>query len=294
MDHLSGAHMKAPSVSGNDAASAVLTVGEANIPRLGFGTFGMFGPRLQDILVAALRQGFRHIDTAQMYRNEADVGHAIRTSGIPRNEIFVTTKVWVTNYLRSYFMTSVEESLKRLQTGHVDLLLVHWPRGGASLEEQVDGLNRAVESGKARHIGVSNYNADMLRRATAMSRFPLVTNQVEYHPFLNQDVLLRQAASSGSSLMAFCGMAVGRVFETELLKEIAARHQRSIAQIVLRWLIQQPRVVALSRTENIERIQGNTDIFDFALTDDELAAISALRSPGSRIVDPPHLAPAWD
>ena len=286
--------MKNPIFSGRDAASAVLKINGANIPVLGFGTFGMFGPRLQNILVAALQHGFCHIDTAQMYRNEADVGAAIRASGIPRNEVFVTTKVWVRNYARSHFAVSVDESLKKLRTDRVDLLLVHWPRGGAPVEEQIDGLNRAVESGKARHIGVSNYNADMLRKASAASRFPLVTNQVEFHPFLDQDILLRQVASSGISLIAYCGMAVGRVFETPLLKDIAARHRRSVAQIVLRWLIQQPRVVALSRTENIERIAGNTSIFDFALADDEMAAISAMKSPGSRIVNPPHLAPAWD
>jgi len=286
--------MKSPIFGGSDAAGAALTVGRANIPVLGFGTFGMSGPGLQNVLATALRQGFRHIDTAQMYQNESDVGEAIRASGIPRNEIFVTTKVWVSNYARSHFLASVDESLTKLQTEHVDLLLVHWPRGGASLEEQIEGLNRAVESGKARHIGVSNYNAAMLRRASALSRFPLVTNQVEYHPFLDQDAVLRQAASSGSSLMTYCGMAVGRVFEPQPLKDIAARHQRSVAQIVLRWLIQQPRVLALSRTEKVKRIPSNIRIFDFALTGDEMAAISALKTPGSRIVNPPHLAPAWD
>jgi len=286
--------MEHPIFSGSDAASAILTVGGANIPVLGFGTYGMSGPRLQNILVAALRQGFRHVDTAQMYQNETDVGLAIRASGIPRNEVFVTTKVWVSNYSRAQFMVSVDESLKKLQTDHIDLLLVHWPRGGAPMEDQVDGLNLAVESGKARHIGVSNYNADLLRRASAASRYPLVTNEVEYHPFLEQDVVLGQVASSRSSLMAYCGMAVGRVFETPLLKGIAARHQRSVAQIVLRWLIQQPRVVALSRTENFERFADNTKIFDFTLNDDDMAAISALKSSGSRIVNPPHLAPVWD
>jgi 2,5-diketo-D-gluconate reductase B len=286
--------MEHPIFSGSDAASAILTVGGANIPVLGFGTYGMSGPRLQNILVAALRQGFRHVDTAQMYQNETDVGLAIRASGIPRHEVFVTTKVWGSNYSRPQFMASVNESLKKLQTDHIDLLLVHWPRGGAPMEDQVDGLNRAVESGKARHIGVSNYNADLLRRASAASRYPLVTNEVEYHPFFDQDVVLRQVASSRSSLMAYCGMAVGRVFETQLLKGIAARHQRSVAQVVLRWLIQQPQVVALSRTENFERIAENTKIFDFALTDDDMAAISVLKSSGSRIVNPPHLAPAWD
>jgi 2,5-diketo-D-gluconate reductase B len=286
--------MKSPIFGGSDAAGAALTVGGANIPVLGFGTFGMSGPELQNVLVTALRQGFRHIDTAQIYQNESDVGEAIRASGISRNDIFVTTKVWVSNYARPHFLASVDESLTKLQAEHVDLLLVHWPRGGASLEEQIEGLNRAVESGKARHIGVSNYNADMLRKASALSRFALVTNQVEYHPFLDQDAVLRQAASSDSSLMAYCGMAVGRVFETPRLKDIAARHQRSVAQIVLRWLIQQPRVLALSRTEKVERIPSNIRIFDFALTDDEMAAISALKAPGSRIVNPPHLAPAWD
>jgi 2,5-diketo-D-gluconate reductase B len=151
-----------------------------------------------------------------------------------------------------------------------------------------------VDSGKVRYIGVSNYNVAMMRAAAALSTRPLVTNQVEYHPFLDQTAVLQQVASGGSSLMAYCGMAVGRVFETQLLKDMAARHGRSVAQIVLRWLIQQPNVVALSRTEKIERLPQNTDIFDFALSDDDMAAIGTLKSPGSRIVNPSHLAPAWD
>ena len=282
------------SYSGAGAATATVDAGGTNIPVLGFGTYGMSGPRLQNVLVAALQRGFRHIDTAQMYQNESDVGIAIRASHVPRNAIFVTTKVWVSNYSRQRFMTSVDESLCRLQSDHIDLLLVHWPRGGASMEEQIDGLNRAADSGKVRHIGVSNYNVAMMRAAALLSTRPLVTNQVEYHPFLDQTDVLRQVASLGSSLMAYCGMAVGRVFDTPLLKDLAARHGRSVAQVVLRWLIQQPSVIALSRTENIERIPQNTNIFDFTLTDDDMAAIGMLRSPGSRIVNPPHLAPAWD
>jgi 2,5-diketo-D-gluconate reductase B len=283
-----------PGYSGNDAETVTRNAGGAAIPVLGFGTYGMSGPGLQNVLVAALRQGFRHVDTAQMYENEADVGRAIRASGVPRSAIFVTTKVWVSNYTRQRFMSSVDESLRKLQSDHIDLLLVHWPRGGASIEEQIEGLNRAVDSGKVRHIGVSNYDDAMMRKATAISRHPLVTNQVEYHPFLDQTAVLREAASSNSSLMAYCGMAIGRVFQTPLLIDMAARHGRSVAQIVLRWLIQQPTVLALSRTEKIERIPQNTNIFDFALTDDDMAAISTLKSPGSRIVNPRHLAPAWD
>ena len=281
-------------LGGTDVASAKLSSGGANIPLLGFGTYGMSGPKLQRVLVAALQEGFRHIDTAQMYQNESDVGAAIRASGIARSDVFVTTKVWVGNYPTSRFMASVEESLRKLQTDYIDLLLVHWPRGGAPIAEQAEGLNRAVSSGKARHVGVSNYSTEMMRVASAHLEHPLVTNQVEYHPFLDQTALLGQVTSSESSLMAYCGMAVGRVFRTDLLKDIAARNGRTVAQVVLRWLIQQPRVVALSRTENIERIPENTRVFDFALSDEDMAAITRLRTPGSRIVDPPHLAPAWD
>jgi 2,5-diketo-D-gluconate reductase B len=281
-------------LAGADVTAATLSVGGANIPLLGFGTYGMSGSKLQNVMVAALQEGFRHIDTAQMYGNESDVGAAIRASGVARSDVFVSTKVWVSNYSRDRFMTSVEASLRELRSDYIDLLLVHWPRGGAPMAEQVEGLNRAVSSGKVRHVGVSNYSADMVRAAAALLEHPLVTNQVEYHPFLDQSALLRQAAASESSLMAYCGMAVGRVFRTDLLKDIAARHRRSVAQVVLRWLIQQQRVIALSRTENVARISDNAKIFDFALSAADMAAITRLRAPGNRIVDPPHLAPAWD
>ncbi|PFH10260.1 diketogulonate reductase-like aldo/keto reductase [Collimonas sp. PA-H2] len=275
-------------------ASAALAIGGAHLPRLGFGTYGMSGPRLEEILVAALRHGFRHIDTAQMYQNEADVGAAIRASGIPRHDIFVTTKVWVDNYPAERFSASVDQSLLNLQSDHIDLLLVHWPRGSVSIAEQIEGLNRSVDAGKVRHIGVSNFNADMMQSAIKLSRHPIVTNQVEYHPFLDQSVLLKAVDVNKTSLMAYCGMALGRVFESPVLKEIAARNERTIAQIVLRWLIQQPHIVALSRTEKIERIVDNVRVFDFELSQEDMQTIATLRSPGSRIVSPPHLAPAWD
>jgi 2,5-diketo-D-gluconate reductase B len=280
--------------AGSDVSRATLKVANAEIPVLGFGTYSMSGPKLQTVLVEALRHGFRHIDTAQMYQNEKDVGAAIRAVGVPRSEIFITTKVWVSNYGRQDFIGSVDQSMESLGTDYIDLLLVHWPRGGAPIAEQVEGLNKAVDLGKARYIGVSNYSSDMLHAAAALSKHPLVTNQVEYHPFLDQRALLAQVEQQETSLMAYCGMAVGRVFQAPLLKDIAARHNRSVAQVVLRWLIQQPRVVALSRTESIDRIPANTKIFDFALSEKDMAAIGTLRTPGSRIVNPGHLAPSWD
>jgi len=202
--------------------------------------------------------------------------------------------VWVSNYPRARFVASVDESLRRLQSDYIDLLLVHWPSGGVSIDEQIEGLNRAVDAGKARHVGVSNYNVETMRTAISFSRHPLVTNQVEYHPFLDQSALLAAANATGLSVMAYCGMAVGRVFKNPKLEEIAARNGRTIAQIVLRWLIQQPGVVALSRTENLERIPENTRVFDFELSNEDMQAITRLRTVGSRIVNPVHLAPVWD
>jgi 2,5-diketo-D-gluconate reductase B len=277
-----------------EIATATLAVGDARIPLLGFGTYGMVGPKLQQVLVSALHHGFRHIDTAQMYENEADVGAAIRAAGIPRRDVFVTTKVWVSNYPQARFSASVDESLQRLQSDYIDLLLVHWPRGGVSIEEQIEGLNRVVDSGKVRHIGVSNYNVEMMQTAVSFSKHPLITNQVEYHPFLNQDTLLAATNAIGLSLMAYCGMAVGRVFKNPILKEIAERNGRTISQVVLRWLIQQPRVVALSRTENVERIPENMKVFDFELSSADMDTITKLRASASRIVSPAHLAPVWD
>lgn len=271
-----------------------LAIGGARIPRLGFGTYGMSGSSLQKILISALQNGFRHIDTAQMYQNEADVGEAIRKGGVARNDIFVTTKVWVANYPRSRFVASVDESLRNLKSDYIDLLLVHWPRGGVGIEEQIEGLNASVEAGKVRHIGVSNFNAEMLRTAITLSKHPIVANQVEYHPFLDQRTLIQEINARNTSLMAYCGMAVGQVFSNPVLIEIAERNNRSVAQIVLRWLTQQPNVVALSRTEKAERIPDNTRIFDFELSTADMDAIGNLHRPHSRIVNPPHLAPPWD
>lgn len=275
-------------------SSATLTVKDAKIPVLGFGTYGMSGPALEKTLVLALQTGFRHIDTAQMYQNESNVGEAVRQAGVPRKDVFITTKVWAGNYRRGRFAASVDQSLQNLQSDYIDLLLVHWPRGGAGVEEQIEGLNAAVKAGKTRYIGVSNYNVEMLRAAVSLSKYPLITNQVEYHPFLDQSILLNEVNAIGASLTAYCGMAIGRVFESPVLKKIAAETGRSIAQVVLRWLIQQPNVVALSRTENISRVEENTRVFDFGLTPQQMEMIHNLHTVGSRIVDPPHLAPDWD
>jgi 2,5-diketo-D-gluconate reductase B len=269
-------------------------VGNAAIPAIGFGTYGMSGDDVYRLIPAALRAGFRHIDTAQIYRNEGEIGDCVAGSGIARSEIFLTTKVWVSNYSERFFEASVNESLRKLKTDYIDLLLLHWPGSDVPLAEQSEGLNRVVRAGKVRHIGVSNFNRALLTESIRLSAAPLATNQFEYHPYLNQALLVESTLQAGLAVTGYCGMAIGRVFSDPTLKEIAARHDKTIAQIVLRWLVQQRGVVALSRTTRIDRLTQNIAVFDFELDGADMAAIHALATADSRIVDPPGLAPLWD
>jgi 2,5-diketo-D-gluconate reductase B len=266
----------------------------AKIPAIGFGTYGMARTDMLRMIPPALKGGFRHIDTAQIYRNEAEVGECAVSSGIPRSELFITTKVWVANYPESRFASSVDESLRNLRTDYIDLLLLHWPHDGVPLGEQIGLLNETVRAGKVRHIGVSNFNRQRLQQAIGLSAAPLVTNQFEYHPYLNQSLLAGATRMAGLAVTAYCAMAVGRVLGDPTITEIAASHGRSVPQVVLRWLVQQNNVVALSRTTNPDRVAENLAIFDFELGEDEMAAMQTLARPNSRIVNPPGLAPAWD
>ncbi|MCZ7447129.1 aldo/keto reductase [Agrobacterium rhizogenes] len=271
-----------------------VTANGATIPALGFGTFRMPGPDVLRIVPHALKAGFRHVDTAQIYGNEAEVGEAIANSGVARGDIFLTTKVWVENYRHDAFIKSVEESLTKLKTDYVDLLLLHWPNEAVSLAEQIGALNEVKEAGKVRHIGVSNFNTGLMAESVKLSKAPIVTNQIEYHPYLNQDVVGAAARKAGISVTGYFGMADGKVFNDPVLKDIGARHGKSVAQVVLRWLVQQEGVIALSKTVGEARVAENFAIFDFALSADEMAAIHALAVPGGRIVSPDGLAPVWD
>jgi 2,5-diketo-D-gluconate reductase B len=271
-----------------------VTAGGATIPALGFGTYGMARPNMLHMIPAALKAGFRHIDTAQIYRNEAEVGECVAASGFRREEVFLTTKIWVANHPERVFAQSVDDSLRNLRTDYIDLLLLHWPSAAVPLAEQIGGLNAAVQAAKVRHIGVSNFNRAMMTEAVKLSAAPIVTNQFEYHPYLNQGPLIDACRRLGVAVTAYCGMAEGRVFDEPLLKNIAATHHKTIAQVVLRWLLQQDGVIALSRSVDPDRIASNMQVFDFVLSPSEMVAIHDLAQDGSRIVDPPGLAPAWD
>ena len=269
-------------------------VGKAAIPAIGFGTYGMSGADVYRLIPAALRAGFRHIDTAQIYGNEGEIGDCVAASGVPRSEIFLTTKVWVSNYSERSFEASVNESLRKLKTDYIDLLLLHWPGSDVPLAEQIAGLNAVARAGKVRHIGVSNFNRALMTESIRLSAAPLVTNQFEYHPYLNQSLLIESTLQAGLAVTGYCGMAIGHVFSDPTLKEIAGRHDKNIAQIVLRWLVQQRGVVALSRTTRIDRLAQNLAVFDFELDGVDMAAIHSLATADSRIVDPSGLAPLWD
>ncbi len=265
----------------------------ASIPALGFGTFRVPGPDAERMVSHVLASGYRHIDTAQIYGNEADVGEGIRRSGVARSDIFLTTKVWVENYRHDAFLASVDESLKKLKTDYVDLLLLHWPNEAVPLAEQIGALNAVAKAGKVRHIGVSNFNTDLMRQAVALSSQPIVTNQVEYHPYIDQTPVLRAAKQLDMSVTAYYAMADGKVFDDAVLTAIAARHGKSVAQVVLRWIVQQG-VIALSKTVSENRAKENAAVFDFELSSEEMAAIHALARPEGRIVSPEGLAPVWD
>ena len=265
----------------------------ASIPALGFGTFRMPGPDAERMVSHVLANGYRHIDTAQIYGNETEVGDGIRRSGVARGDIFLTTKVWVENYKRDVFLASVDESLKKLKTDYVDLLLLHWPDQTVPLAEQIGALNEVAKAGKVRHIGVSNFNTDLMGEAVKLSSLPTVTNQVEYHPYIDQTPVLRAAKQLDMSVTAYYAMADGKVFEDAVLKAIAARHGKPIARIVLRWIVQQDLIV-LSKTVSERRAQENAAILDFELSSEEMTAIHALAKADGRIVSPEGLAPAWD
>ncbi|PJR10555.1 aldo/keto reductase [Sinorhizobium meliloti] len=266
----------------------------ANIPALGFGTFRMSGAEVLRILPQALKLGFRHVDTAQIYGNEAEVGEAIQKSGIARADIFLTTKVWVDNYRHDAFIASVDESLRKLRTDHVDLLLLHWPGSDVPMAERIGALNKVRNAGKVRHIGISNFNAAQMEEATRLSDSPIATNQVEYHPYLDQTKVLQTARRLGMSLTAYYAMANGKVPADPLLAEIGGRHGKTAAQVALRWLVQQQDVIVLSKTATEARLKENFAIFDFALTREEMAAVRELARPSGRIVNPQGLAPEWD
>lgn len=265
----------------------------AEIPALGLGTWPLRGRSCAQIVSEALALGYRHIDTAQMYGNEADVGAGIAASGVPRDEIFVTTKVERELTSAKRMPKSVEDSVRDLGVDCVDLLLAHWPNPRIPVEETVVALSQMKRRGLARHIGVSNYTIKLLDEAVRTSPEPIVINQVEYHPFVDQSKLIAAVRRHGIATTAYSPIARGRVVGNAVIEEIAAAHGKSAIQITLRWLVQQGDIIAIPKSSRHERLKENLDIFDFALSDDEMSRIFSLGGRRHMLNDPSSVR-RWD
>jgi diketogulonate reductase-like aldo/keto reductase len=267
--------------------------GDVLIPALGFGTWQLDNGTAQPLVEQALEIGYRHIDTAQIYRNERDVGAGIAASGIKRDDIFLTTKVWIDHFADGPLQTSVERSLEKLKVDHVDLLLLHWPKPDVPLAETIAALNAVKAKGLTRAIGVSNFPSAVLAEAQKLSKAPLATDQVEYHPYLSQKTLIAAAHAAGTSITAWSPLAQGKVAEDPVLIAIGQAHGKTPGQVTLRWLIQQG-VIAIPRTKTPARVVENFDVLDFELSDVEMASIFGLARPDGRLGNWLDAAFSWD
>jgi 2,5-diketo-D-gluconate reductase B len=264
----------------------------AHIPALGLGTWQLDGAAGARIVEQALRLGYRHLDTAQAYGNEREVGEGLRASGVKREEVFVTTKVRHTSLAPEALERSVKESLAQLRLSEVNLLLVHWPNPQVPLAETMGAMNKMKKEGYARHIGVSNFTVALIEQAVPLSSEPIVTNQIEWHPYLDETKVQAACAQHGIAVTAYCPIARGRIGGDEVLNRIGKAHGKTAAQVSLRWLVQQGAVV-IPRTSKVERLSENMAIFDFALTEPEMAEIGALATSAGRVVSV-GWAPRWD
>ena len=265
----------------------------ASIPALGFGTWDLPHDRVQPLVEHALGVGYRHLDTAQMYGNEAAVGAGLRASGLAREAVFLATKIWPDDFARADFRKAADERRRLLGVDRLDLLLLHWPSKTVPLAETIEALNAVREAGQTRHIGVSNFTTKLIDEAVRRSAAPLVTDQVEYHPYLDQTKVLAKLREHGMALTAYCPIARGRVAGDPTLVRIGAAHGKSATQVALRWLVQQDGVIAIPRSSNEARIEANLQIFDFRLSAAEMAEIHAMGAPTGRLVDI-AVGPDWD
>jgi 2,5-diketo-D-gluconate reductase B len=272
---------------------SIAVVQDIQVPALGLGTHCLNGDVALRVVSYALEVGYRHIDTAQVYRNEAEVGEAISVSSVPRENVWLTTKVWLDRFRDGDLQRSAEESARRLRT-EPDLLLLHWANTQVPLRETIRALNDARRKGLTKHIGVSNFTVALMRKALALTQEPLLGNQVEYHPYLGQHAVLEVLRANGMALIAYSPLALGRVFRDPTLRTIGERYGKNAGQVALRWLVQQDGVLAIPRSSREANVKANLDVFDFQLSAAEMAQVSALANPQGRLVDPVGLAPAWD
>jgi diketogulonate reductase-like aldo/keto reductase len=264
----------------------------ARIPILGFGTMTLKEDQCVQLVEASLKLGYRHLDTAQMYGNEREVGSGMRGSGLKREDIFLTTKVWFTQLASGDFERSVDESLERLGLPWVDLLMIHWPNAQVPLSESIAALCKMKKAGLTKHIGVANFNVAMIEEAVKLASQPIAVLQIETHPYLGQSKVIAAARRYGMAVVGYCPLARGKVPAEAVLQRIGKAHGKTPAQVALRFLEQQ-QIIPIPRTSKRERLAENLGSLDLKLSEAEMAEIAKLQRPNSRIVSPPQ-APQWD
>ncbi len=264
--------------------ASVVEAKGARIPLLGLGTWDLRGRVCARVVEQALRLGYRHIDTAQMYENEREVGEGLRASGVKRDEVFVTTKIWPSHFAPRELERSARERLAQLRLSEVDLLLLHWPNPQIPLAETLGALAKVKREGLARHIGISNFTVALIEEALKLTTEPLVCDQFECHPFLDQSKLIAACRKHGLAVVAYSPIARGDARKNDVLKRIGAAHKKTATQVCLRFLVQQD-IVVIPRTSKVERLSENAAIFDFTLSDDEMSEVAKLGSRDGRLVD---------
>ncbi|MFP3853325.1 MAG: aldo/keto reductase [Anaerolineales bacterium] len=246
------------------------------VPKIGLGTWNMSGEEARKAVLSAMELGYRHIDTAEMYRNEHEVGKAIQEAQVEREDLFLVSKVW-TNHLRSdQVVDACKASLDRLQTDYLDLYLVHWPSDSVPLEETMDGMARLLESGEARQVGVSNFSVSQMERASQLLGSKIFCNQVKYHVDHRQDAVVEYGQEQDILVTAYTPLAKGRAGSRQLLEEIGQKHGKSGLQVALRWLIQQDKVVAIPKSSHRDHQKQNLDVLNFELSAEDMARIKQL------------------
>lgn len=266
-----------------------------SIPAFGLGTFRLKGQTVIDSVRNALDVGYRAIDTAQIYENEAEVGQAIAESGVARDELFITTKIWIANFHHGALLESLRESLRKLRTDHVELTLIHWPspKDAVPMAEYLGALAEAKSQGLTRHIGISNFTIAQTRQAIEiLGAGAIATNQIEVHPYLQNRALIAFLKDQGIHVTAYMSLAYGEVLKDPVIQAIAERHQATPAQVALAWALQQGFAVIPSSTKR-DNLAGNLLAADLRLSDEDMAQIATLDR-GHRLANPEAIAPAWD
>jgi len=279
---------------GTTPAVASVEAQGARIPLLGLGTWELRGRACTRVVEQAFRLGYRHVDTAEIYENEREVGEGLRASGVKRGEVFITTKIWPTHYAPRELERAARDCLVRLRLSEVDLLLLHWPNPQIPLSETLGALCKVKRDGLARNIGLSNFTVALIEEALRATSEPLVCDQIECHPFLDQSKVIAACRSRDMAVVAYSPIARGNARDDELLQRIGAAHKKTAAQVCLRFLVQQ-NIVVIPRTSKVERLSENAAIFDFVLSEDEIAQIARLARPGGRLIDWAFSGrPQWD